>query len=202
MSSSEARVEDVQNELATIRRAIAESRRATARWGDAYVMWGLLIGVALAVQWWGWAHGVAAIWIVWVVAAVAGLFISLLLRRRRVRGGEVVSLASRSIRTVWSLCSLAIWTFAFVGIPAGVISQELIMPLIAMEIAIAAITTGATVRSRVFAAAGWLWFAGSVLSLFLPLGIQFPVFLFLIVAGEIVPGLWLWRFTRGMTDAA
>jgi len=202
MSTNEPHIEEIHGELATIRRAITESRHAAARWGDAYVMWGLLICGALAIQWWGWANRVRSAWIAWVVAAVAGTLISGLLRRQRVRGGEVVSLASKSIRTVWAMCSLAIWAFAFIGIPSGVISKGLIMPLIAMLIAIAAVTTGGTVHSRVFAAAGWLWFAGSLVSLFLPLGIQFPVFLFLIVVGEITPGVWLWRFERRISDDA
>ncbi len=202
MAANVPHIDDIHNDLATIRRAISESRRATARWGDAYVVWGVLIAGALAVQWWGWANQVSGAWIAWVIATIAGVLLSFLLGRRRARSGEVVSFGSRSIRTVWMMCSLSIWVLAFIGIPTGVVPQELIMPLIAMEIGIAGVTTGATVGSGVFKAAGWLWFVGSVIALFVPLAIQFPLFLVLIIAGEIVPGLWLWRFGRSGSDDA
>ncbi len=202
MRANQPDIDDIQNELATIRRAITQSRRATARWGDAYVMWGFLIGGALAVQWWGWVSGVAMAWIAWVVATVAGIICSYLLGRRRAKSGEVVSYASRSIKTVWSMVTLAIWMLAFVGIPTHVISQMQIMPLIAMLLGIAGVTTGVTVESTIFKVAGWMWFVGSVISFFVPIAIQFPIFLFLIVVGEIIPGLWLWRLGRRTSDAA
>jgi hypothetical protein len=166
-----------------------------------YVAWGLLIAAALIVQWWGATRGISGVWPVWVAAGVTGTIVSAVARRGRAPTGKVVSLASRSIRTVWAMCSLAIWSLCFLGIPTGTIGARLIMPLIAILMSIAVVTTGATFHSRVFVAAGWLWFAGGLVALFLPVMVQFPVFLFLIAAGEILPGMWLWHVERSAHDA-
>ena len=202
MATDDISIERAQRDLEVIRKAIAESRRVVGRWGDLHAVWGVLIMLALGVQWWGTTHQVPEAWLGWVGASVIGVLLAGTVGRRRAERAGIISLPARTLRALWAMCCLSVWCLAFLGIPVGAVDQRLIMPLIAIQLAVAVVTTGVMLRCTVYVVAGVLWLGGGCVALVLPLAGQFPLFMALLICGQVAPALWLWNRERGVPDVA
>lgn len=187
---------DVQQDLDTIRKMVAECRRSTARVGDIYIVWGVGVLAALLGEWWSVSGGQAMAWTWWlIIGGVCTLYTLISMRLRR-GDDRVVNFSARVTKSLWGALTAAIWGTAMLGSLSGAVAPVAVLPLIAILVGIGMIVTGSLFRTGLFTAAGWLWLVGGLALFFAHPPVQIVAFGGLDIVGYILPGVYLVAIER------
>jgi hypothetical protein len=194
-----------QEDLAFIRKVIADSRRVAVDNGLDYIIWGLLVSAgmfATVVLELLKVRGYAFLWL-WVVVMGGGWIFSLLRHLRKRAHHRVHTLAGSILSSLWLACGITIMVLIFVG---GPLLRQSPSPAIAAVLGIGFLVSGVLLDFVYFKVSAVCWWLGSAAMFYLespwtaPQQIQIHIdillFAFMMILFQVVPGILLycrWR---------
>lgn len=186
------------DDLAFIRKMMADSQTIIRSRSIDFIVWGILITAGLLGSYflilnrvyhstgvWMWLTLVAA---GWIFAFTRGGFKS---------SSAPLTLAGRMMKGTWLAVGISATIFGFIAPWADAISGAYISPSISTVIAIAFYLSGILYQKRWISFLAFYWWAGAVYMFFFPSLETLLVNAFLIVTGQIIPGIFLYRETAG-----
>jgi hypothetical protein len=192
---------DAQQELAFIKKVMADSRRSAVDNGLDYIVWGVIVALGMfgtyaldrlhATEW---AVGGWIFLALWIAVMGGGWVFSLIRYLRHRRRARVHTLAGRMLGSIWLACGIAIMLLIFVLGPLGKADPS---PAIAVVLGIGFMLSGILMDFAPLRWASVCWWAGAVaLALIRPVPIEMLVFGAMMVAFQVVPGIILYRRWR------
>jgi len=198
---------DAKQELAFIRKVIAESRVAVADNGLDYIVWGLLVAAGMFTSFifyltklehilGGWIY-----LILWLVVMGSGWAFSLVRHLGDRKEPRASTFGGRILKTLWLGCGAAVMIFIFIGAPAHRVDP---LPAIAAILGIGFFVSGTLLDFPLMRWSGALWWIASA-GMFniwwnLPHLVFYEPLIFglLMILLQVVPGLILYRrWSRG-----
>jgi hypothetical protein len=180
--------EEAAAHVAQIREVVARSRAERAQGGDIYLVYGLVVIAADLVTI---AHERG--WLAWpLLMPVAGAYAAWSASRRE---AAVRTFGGRVEARLWIASGLGWGAVLVSSALAGLLSVELIVPLVCGAVAVGMLTSGTLFDSRLLAASGLLFVAVGAVGAWLPIVPQHLVFdaaVLLTYVGPAVVG-WLRR---------
>jgi hypothetical protein len=185
--------EQAREDIQIIKNMLERTRKATAESGTLFVVWGVLIALALVGNYvlvyfkkydWEWLNWVAVTIVGWVYSVIYGI--------RRERKDPIRTYVQMAARHLYIACGTG---FLLVGValPAlGVYSYEAIVVLIAAVSGILFFVMGGIYEWPFLKLAGLLWWAGAVGMSFLKrIENRMFIFIVLFIACYLVPSFIL-----------
>ena len=192
---------DAQQELAFIKKVMADSRRTAMDNGLDYIVWGAIVAIGLfgtyaldklhANEWpsGGWIN-----LSLWIAVMGGGWAYSLIRHLRRHHRARVHTLAGRMLGSIWLASGIAIMLLIFVLGPLGKADP---CPAIAVVLGIGFLLSGILMDFAPLRWASICWWAGAVvLAVIHSVPLEMLVFGGMMVAFQIVPGIFVdqaWR---------
>ena len=191
-----------QSDLEYIRHTMQSVRRRNTEDGIYSVIWGILVPVCTALNWWLGAAGVARSHVVWWVGMPVGGMVCAFVGYRRGRGESRKPLMpeARMYYTVGALL-LFIWLITYViGLVFRLFSTPQSLYILGLLLSVAYCLQAAFggIKGLYLLALGWLVVA--ILQLLLPWPLSSLVFGFSFIPLQLVPGLVLTRMYRREHD--
>ena len=188
---------DAGQELAFIKKVMADSRRSIEDNGLDYIVWGIIVALgmfatcalsALRAEVW------AGPWVylaLWIAVMAGGWVFSLIRYMRYCRRARATTLAGRMLGAIWLACGIAIMMLIFVLSPLGKADPS---PAIAVVLGIGFFLSGLLLDFAPLRWASACWWAGAVgLALGKPQALEMLVFGVMMVLFQVVPGIVLNR---------
>src|SRR5690606_30301960 len=192
-----------ESELLYIKKIIDDSRQATLDNGKYYILWGVVVGIASILTYYGVKNKLEGNFInwVWMNCIITGWIFSFIFMFRDRKKERSKTFAGKMIGHTWLGAGITMAVIAFVGIPAKVIPYDAICPVIA------AVAGGANYISSRLQKSGFIlvvaigWWVGSGILFYLngidvilAYGIMLSLF-------SIVPGIVLYyRWKKELSD--
>lgn len=182
-----------REDLAMIRRLMEQSRRTVEQAAPHFVIWGVLITVALLATF---ANAMGAfrvdeLWI-WVGAVGTGWVASLALGARAARHGSVKGPGGRIMAAIWIGVGVALTLMGFVGAPTRAFGEAGgLFGAMAAAIGAACWASAAVQESRAFRLAAAGWWIGAAAMFVWPGLISLLIMAGLMVLLHLAPGLWI-----------
>jgi hypothetical protein len=184
-------------EIAIIKRVIEESRRFTFDNGKYYLLWGILIAVAVFVEYGLILTGNAGLsaWL-WSVTVGIGWVISIIFGIREPSKPAGWPIGAKLVALVWASCGVAIMILGFIGPLSGALHDWAICPAIAAVMGAAYTISSLVYRLKWVTLVGIAWWIGS-LCMFAIGGINtLPIFGTMMILFQIVPGFIFYRSSK------
>ncbi len=184
-------------EIALIRRVIDESRKFTFDNGKYYLLWGVLITIAIFVQYAAiLAHDYSmTIWI-WVIIVGFGWLVSIIMGMRepsRVGGWPV---GAKFVALIWAISGVSMTILGFIGPFTGALHSWAICPAIATIMGGTYTISSFVYRLKWVTMVGIAWWVGA-LAMFAIKGIEtLPIFGSMMILFQIVPGFVFYRNSK------
>jgi len=183
-------------DLAYIRQVMEQTRRYTAAKGVFFVIWGVAVSVSLVLTWLQVTGGVGGNqWAIWIPTTLVAWGLTLYFAWRQQRESAVPHHA-HLIGMNWTAIGIAMMFMFFVGVARGTIGYPAINGLAALLVGIGIFNTGHLSGIRWLAGVGVAWLVCGALMLAWPGLHTLLLMAFLLVIGQIVPGLILMREER------
>lgn len=182
------------DDLTFIRQMMADSQTIIRERTLDFMVWGILITIGLLgtyfgilfkfyreIGMWMWISIVA---IGWIFAFTRGSF---------KKGHAAPTLAGKMMKGTWLAVGIAVTIFGFIAPWAGAIEGPFISPVIATTIAIAYYLSGILYQKKWVTYLAFYWWAGAIGMFFFP-RLEVLLFMaFLLITGQIIPGIILYR---------
>ncbi len=185
-------------EIALIRRVMDESRRFALDNGKYYLLWGALITVAIFAQY---AliltnnKGIAELWL-WIVTIGIGWLVSSLFGMREASGPSGWPIGAKLVALVWASTGVVMTIIGFAGPFSGGLHSWAICPALAAVMGGSYAISSLIYRLKWVAFVGVAWWLGSLL-MFAVKGIAtLPIFGFMMIFFQILPGLVFYRMWK------
>ena len=184
--------EQAREDIQIIKNMLEKTRKATAESGTLFVVWGVLITLALVGNYvlvyfkkYDWE------WLNWVIVTIVGWVYSVIYGIRRERKDPVRTYVQTAARHLYFACGAA---YLLVGLALpriGVYSYEAITVLIAVVSGVLFFVIGGIFEWPFLKAAGLVWWAGAVGMSFFQPNDRTLVFTGLFVVAYLVPSFIL-----------
>ena len=192
--------QDAREEIRIIREMLEKTKRATAETGTLFIVWGVLITLALigdivlgVLKLWRWE------WLNWTAMTAVGWVYSVLYGIRKGKSAGVRTYVGTASRHIYFSCGMG---FVLVGLvfPAiGVYSYEAIIVLIAAVTGILFFAVGGVSEWRMFKWLGLFWWTGAVAMGFVSSDSRIPIYTGLFLFGFLIPAFRMRsRYRRGL----
>jgi hypothetical protein len=179
--------QELMERIDLIERMVMEGRRSTQYWGWNFVLWGAGQLAALAWSAYGGRPGLA--WGVTMAACgiLTGIFIAV--QRRGPQTSE--SLTTRALWAMWFSLGITISLLAFLGNPRGLFTLRSFAAIFLAMMGLTNVASGLILRWRPQISMGLLWWAAAVFTIFGPEEFIPWILVGMIIAGEVLFGLYL-----------
>jgi hypothetical protein len=196
---------DAKQELAFIRKVMADSRRTVVDNGLDYIVWGVIVAVGMfatcaldVLHAADWAGGNWIVLALWIAVMGGGWTFSLVRYLRGCRRERATTLAGRMLGTIWLACGIAIMLFIFVLGPLGKADPS---PSIAAVLGIGFLLSGVLIDFAPLRWAGVCWWASAVVLVSIrSVRTEMLVFGAMMVLFQVVPGIIVYRVLRSAAD--
>jgi len=191
---------DLVARLDLIEAMIAEGRQATARCGWIFVLWGLIILLALGVEWthpgriWNWPVIISLGWLL----QFAGFF----WQRRRASSVCRPNTKGRAMTAIWSMMGVTLGLYCFTGIFTHHSGAPAYLAAIFMIIGMSHATSAIVLRWPAQGAIAALWWAGGLASFFLTGYRLLGIFAVEMLFGMVFFGLYVMFLERRTPPSA
>lgn len=148
--------QELKDRLSLIETMIAEGRRHTESWGWTFILWGVVLYVAMAWAAWGrnpWA------WPITIVIGIIVMAVGLSMKGQR----HPPTTLSRALGSVWIAVGVSMFVLFFaLGMSGRLTDQHVFMAILATMLGIANGASGLMLRWKVQLACGVVWWAAAV----------------------------------------
>ncbi|MGB1014439.1 MAG: hypothetical protein ACPG4T_09930 [Nannocystaceae bacterium] len=185
--------QQLQEELALIKKMISASRRVRAESGDIYLVVGLMLLLAGIVDI---SVATPMSWIAWPISGALGWAYALISGLRRAHTTKHVSYAPRVEGVAWTVTCMAAAALAGMYIPTGSLSPDVLFPLMGLLLSIPLAVSGALYRYWPLSAGAAVFLVSGVVGIWLPPNARGPLFLVSMTLGYIAPGIAMLRMSQ------
>lgn len=185
------------NEIALIRQVIDESRRFAFDNGKYYILWGVLVTLAIFAQYAVILMNIeyVSVWI-WIVAIGLGWIVSLIFGMREPSRHQSFPVGAKLVSLIWTSTGISMMIVGIVGPITGALHPWAICPAMAAIIGGAFTTSSMVYRLKWVAAVGIAWWAGAIV-MFAVKGIEtLPIYGVMMILFQVVPGLVFYRNSK------
>lgn len=185
-----------ERDLATIRRLMEESQQGAPEAGKHFIMWGIVIALALVLTYAALQGAPLSVGWVWALTLGAGWGLSLWTGWRRDARAPVQSIVGRVVAGIWIGCGVSATLVTALGYYGEALPPSALPGTVSLVIAVGYFASSFAYRSpwmRVLAVGWWLGAAGMLLR---PGPRSLLAMAGLLVALQIIPGLVFYRRAR------
>lgn len=186
--------QEAQQELAFIKKVMDDSRRVVIHDGKEFITWGVLVVLGMLIMYFQNVFGfqLPIFWL-WGIIIGGGWLYSWVHSLRRRQRGSMRTFGGRILGSVWLACGVTMTMIGFVVMPSGAIKGIAIIPLICLVIGSGYFITGVIHGSTWIRNSSIGWWVGAVIMLYWPGYYIFLLFAGMMVAFQIVPGIFFYR---------
>lgn len=183
---------DFEQDLQFIKSMIQKSRDITAGSWMFFLVWGVLVIIAIVAQY---ALDLLALyqwfWLDWVAFAAIGISFSVLYSRKLKRERRVKTYLDQALSAVTLASALGFLLTGFIFPYLNLYGWQAIPVLIAMVAGMLTFILGGLFEWNLLKVCGLIWWAGALAMCFIPAGLRSLFFIPLILIGYIWPALSL-----------
>ncbi len=186
--------QEAQQELAFIKKVMDDSRKAIVHDGKEFIAWGVLVALGMLIMYFKGMFDLGfSTFLLWGVIVGGGWLYSGVHNLRHRRQGFVRTFGAKILGAVWFACGVVMTTIGFVATSAGAIGGGAIIPLMCLVIGSGYFVTGVIYGSAWIRNSSLGWWVGAVIMLYWPGYYMFLLFAGMMVAFQIVPGIFFYR---------
>lgn len=170
-----------------------DSRKINIDNGKHYIFWGVLVTVALLIN-----YGMLLthtsgnyIGLMWFILMISGVIADGLIGRKENKTRKVHTFASNLLGSLWLASGISMFVFGFLGTITRAYNPVFISPIISTSLGISYFTSGAIqqIQWLKYIAFGW-WVGAAVLFIF-PSIHTLLIFAIMMICFQIIPGIIL-----------
>lgn len=189
-------------ELSLIKKMMDDTRKINIDNGIHYIFWGILIAVALFLNYLiiklNFYPKYAGF--VWLVLMVSGAVADIFIGKYQSKRSSVSTYAGRLMSSLWFASGVAMFIYGFVGSFSGAYNPIFICPIIATSLGISYFTSGSIQQLGWLKSVSYGWWAGAIVMFVFPGIHTLLVFAVMIILLQIVPGIVLNKRSKELLE--
>ena len=180
-------------ELSLIKKMMEDSRRLNIDNGIHYIFWGILVTVALLINYAMLLLKVSGnyIGLSWFILMLSGALIDGIIARRQSKSSKVTTFTSRIMGSLWFASGIAMFMYGFLGSISKAYNPVFICPIISTSLGISYFTSGAIQQIKWLQNISFGWWAGAAFMFIFPSVHTLLIFAIMMLCLQVIPGLIL-----------
>jgi len=182
-------------EISVIKKIMEDSRRIAVVNGKHYIMWGLLVSIALLANYIMVLKNIHENYqgFMWFILMIGGAIAGAIMEKIENKKREARTFAGKLLSTLWFASGISMFMFGFLGTITKAYDPLFICPIIFTTLGVSYFTSGAIQQTRWFQYISFGWWLGAAF-LFIYPGIHtFLVAAIMLLSLQTVPGLILYK---------
>ena len=187
-----------ESELSVIKKIMEDSRRINIDNGIHYIFWGVLITVALIINYIMLLTKTPGnyIGLMWFILMILGAIIDVFIGRRQSVKSPVQTFTSRILGSLWLASGISMFMFGFLGTVTKAYNPVFICPIIATSLGISYFTSGAIQQINWLKNIAFGWWIGAAVLFIFPSIHTLLIFAVMMVSFQLIPGIILNRKSK------
>ena len=180
-------------ELSLIKKMMEDSRRLNIDNGIHYIFWGILVTIALLINYTMLLLKVPGNYIVlaWFILMLSGALIDGIIGRRQSKSSKVTTFTSRIMGSLWFASGIAMFMYGFLGTITKAYNPVFICPIISTSLGISYFTSGSIQQIKWLQNISFGWWAGAAIMFIFPSVHTLLIFAIMMICLQVIPGLIL-----------
>ena len=180
-------------ELSLIKKMMEDSRRLNIDNGIHYIFWGILVTIALLINYTMLLLKVPGnyIGLAWFILMLSGALIDGIIGRRQSKSSNVTTFTSRIMGSLWFASGIAMFMYGFLGVISKAYNPLFICPIISTSLGISYFTSGAIQQIKWLQNISFGWWAGAAFMFIFPSVHTLLIFAVMMICLQVIPGLIL-----------
>ena len=180
-------------ELSLIKKMMEDSRSLNIDNGIHYIFWGILVTVALLINYAMLLLKVSGnyIGLSWFILMLSGALIDGIIARRQSKSSKVTTFTSRIMGSLWFASGIAMFMYGFLGSISKAYNPVFICPIISTSLGISYFTSGAIQQIKWLQNISFGWWAGAAFMFIFPSVHTLLIFAIMMLCLQVIPGLIL-----------
>ena len=180
-------------ELSLIKKMMEDSRRLNIDNGIHYIFWGILVTIALLINYAMVLLKVPGnyIGLAWFILMLSGALIDGIIGRRQSKSSKVTTFTSRIMGSLWFASGIAMFMYGFLGTITKAYNPVFICPIISTSLGISYFTSGAIQQIKWLQNISFGWWAGAAFMFIFPSVHTLLIFAVMMICLQVIPGLIL-----------
>ncbi|MBK8549817.1 MAG: hypothetical protein IPL53_01665 [Ignavibacteria bacterium] len=187
-----------ESELSIIKKIMEDSRRINIDNGIHYIFWGVLITIALLINYVMLLTkaSVNYIGLMWLILMVSGAIIDGFIGKRQSNKSPAHTFTSKILGSLWFASGISMFMFGFIGTVTKAYNPVFICPIIATSLGISYFTSGVIQQINWLRNISFGWWIGAVVLFIFPSIHTLLIFAIMIVCLQLIPGIILNRISK------
>ncbi|MBT8387798.1 MAG: hypothetical protein KJO12_10340 [Ignavibacteria bacterium] len=188
---------DAQQELAFIKKVMADSRQIIIDDGKGFILWGILVAFGLFftymgnIERWEFSFG----WF-WLAIIAIGWIVTFIIEIRAEKKRSTRTFAGKIMGALWIGCGVAMTILGFIGSITDAYSSIFINPIIAVVLGIGYLVSG-VLQGKTWVSLLCLgWWAGAILMFYLHNLETLLIMVGMMILLQTIPGIILYRESK------
>lgn len=180
-------------ELSLIKKMMEDSRRLNIDNGIHYIFWGILVTIALLINYAMVLLKVPGnyIGLAWFILMLSGALIDGIIGRRQSKSSKVTTFTSRIMGSLWFASGIAMFMYGFLGTITKAYNPVFICPIISTSLGISYFTSGSIQQIKWLQNISFGWWAGAAIMFIFPSVHTLLIFAIMMICLQVIPGLIL-----------
>jgi len=180
-------------ELSLIKKMMEDSRRLNIDNGIHYIFWGILVTIALLINYAMVLLKVPGnyIGLAWFILMLSGALIDGIIGRRQSKSSKVTTFTSRIMGSLWFASGIAMFMYGFLGTITKAYNPVFICPIISTSLGISYFTSGSIQQIKWLQNISFGWWAGAAFMFIFPSVHTLLIFAVMMICLQVIPGLIL-----------
>ncbi|MBK6772961.1 MAG: hypothetical protein IPG78_12715 [Ignavibacteria bacterium] len=180
-------------ELSLIKKMMEDSRRLNIDNGIHYIFWGILVTIALLINYAMLLLKVPGnyIGLAWFILMLSGALIDGIIGRRQSKSSKVTTFTSRIMGSLWFASGIAMFMYGFLGTITKAYNPVFICPIISTSLGISYFTSGSIQQIKWLQNISFGWWAGAAIMFIFPSVHTLLIFAIMMICLQVIPGLIL-----------
>ena len=185
---------DAQQELAFIKKIMADSRKSAICNGKAFILWGILVTIGLLGTYFSIINNSQSImhWL-WPTIIGLGWIITIAMESKTAKKSRTKTFAAKILAYVWIGSGIAMTIIGFVGSVSGAFNGLYINPLISNVMAVGFLITGVLYGKTWVSLVSLGWWAGAIVMFFWTGLYTFLLMSTMIILFLVIPGVLMFK---------
>ncbi len=180
---------NAEQELQFIKQIMEDSRKVVDD-GRDMIVWGVLVAAGMVINFINFEfQQICSDIILWIVIIAVGWFFSFWSWKRKQRTKPVRTFGVKILSNVWLSCGIAMTIIGFVFPLSGMVSDQSIMPLLAMILGIGYFISGAVQDERWVKNLAFGWWGGAMCMVAIQGAYMYLLFGAMITLFQTIPGV-------------
>lgn len=180
-------------ELSLIKKMMEDSRRLNIDNGIHYIFWGILVTIALLINYTMLLLKVPGnyIGLAWFILMLSGALIDGIIGRRQSKSSKVTTFTSRIMGSLWFASGITMFMYGFLGTITKAYNPVFICPIISTSLGISYFTSGSIQQIKWLQNISFGWWTGAAIMFIFPSVHTLLIFAVMMICLQVIPGLIL-----------